>query len=78
MATSIELIQGDFWTSSGSEVTVPFLLKRLNEGNAGKEWVPGWNGLESDHKKYIAATVSYRLYNQTFPKKYEDIEPYLK
>ena len=78
MVTNISSIQWNFWKSGCETIsTVPVLLKKLNEGNSDKEWVAGWNDLEGDYKKYIAAAVLYKLSSASFPKKYEDIETYL-
>ncbi len=78
MVFDIEKIQGDFWKENES-ISVPILLKKLNEGDGDKEWVPGWSNLEEAYKKYIAATVLYKMSKskRSLPKKYEDIESYL-
>lgn len=80
MVSTIAVIQGSFWTGSDGKAisTVPALIQKLNEGNIGKEWITGWNDLVADYKKYIAATVLYRLSNNALPKEYKDIEPYLR
>ncbi len=78
MVSSIEQIQGPFWTSGETHATVAALLKKLNDGTDEKEWVNGWKDLEEDYKKYIAATVLYKINTKALPKKYEDIESFLK
>jgi hypothetical protein len=77
MVSHIETISGNFWENKEEVSTVPVLLKKLNEGNKGEEWVTGWSGCGEDYKKYVAASVLCKRNKGSLPEEYDDIGSYL-